>query len=278
MHVEQLLSLKKNWVDAIRSGWTADACKVTTVHKTQGRPSRPWGHDAFPPCFRLPSYFRKIFRLSGKFSKFYLFPKYFSIFIRQNFWWPFFSHRPQIFHFPPIFPVSVHFPQCFAKIITAPYFGKFLPCFIKIYLHFAYFMCISFSPYFDHDAFMHHPMHVLDAPDKTYTTDNFIQRSMWTSFTSVHAWLHPADAPILGLRFMVVSGFKHSNESVPVIKPYLYAWKCDHSQWSQHSKPPKFSGHIPVTKLCWTKVSKFSSKCKNHANICTYTGARGHKL
>ena len=22
-----------------------------------------------------------------------------------------------------------------------------------------------FPPYFDHDAFMHHPMHVLDAPD-----------------------------------------------------------------------------------------------------------------
>ena len=26
-------------------------------------------------------------------------------------------------------------------------------------------MCISFPPYFDHDAFMHHPMLVLDAPD-----------------------------------------------------------------------------------------------------------------
>ena len=26
-------------------------------------------------------------------------------------------------------------------------------------------MCISFPPYFDHDAFMHHPMHVLDAPE-----------------------------------------------------------------------------------------------------------------
>jgi len=24
-------------------------------------------------------------------------------------------------------------------------------------------MCISFSPYFGRDAFMHHPMHVLDA-------------------------------------------------------------------------------------------------------------------
>src|SRR6218665_2590821 len=25
-------------------------------------------------------------------------------------------------------------------------------------------MCLSFSPYFDHDAFMHHTMHVLEAP------------------------------------------------------------------------------------------------------------------
>src|SRR6218665_412132 len=27
-----------------------------------------------------------------------------------------------------------------------------------------YLMCISFPPYFDHDAFMHHSMHVLEAP------------------------------------------------------------------------------------------------------------------
>jgi len=27
-----------------------------------------------------------------------------------------------------------------------------------------YFMCISFPPYCDYDAFMHHTMHVLDAP------------------------------------------------------------------------------------------------------------------
>ena len=27
------------------------------------------------------------------------------------------------------------------------------------------FLCVFRSPYFDHDAFMHHTMHVLDAPD-----------------------------------------------------------------------------------------------------------------
>ena len=50
----------------------------------------------FPPCLRFPPYVRTIFRLCGKCSQFYLFPKNFSIFIRQNFWWTFFSHRPQI--------------------------------------------------------------------------------------------------------------------------------------------------------------------------------------
>ena len=59
----------------------------------------------FPPCFRFsPTYFLKNFRL--------------EIFL--NFWWPFFSHRPQISNFPPIFPVSVHFPPYFAKIIISP--------------------------------------------------------------------------------------------------------------------------------------------------------------
>jgi len=29
-------------------------------------------------------------------------------------------------------------------------------------------------PYFYHDAFMHHPMHVLDAPDYNYTIYSFV--------------------------------------------------------------------------------------------------------
>ena len=69
-------------------------CSVTVLSRlpNQRRPSL-WGHDAFPPCFRFPPIFEK-------FSKFYLFPKNFSIFIRQNFWWPFLSHRLQIYNFP----------------------------------------------------------------------------------------------------------------------------------------------------------------------------------
>jgi len=46
-----------------------------------------------------------------------------------------------------------------------PYFYKFLSVFGKFTCFFTYFMFISFPLYFDHEAFMHHTMHVLDAPD-----------------------------------------------------------------------------------------------------------------
>ena len=128
----------------------------------QRRPSSSEAMKNFPPVADLPLFSKK-FRLCGKFSKFYLLPKNFFIFIRKNFSWPFFSHRPQISNFPHIFPVSVHFPL-FRENYYFPLLWKIPPCFRKIHLLFTYFMCISFPPYFDHDALMHHPMHVLDAP------------------------------------------------------------------------------------------------------------------
>ena len=76
----------------------------------------------------------------------------------------FFSHRPHILNFPPIFPVISTFPSCFAKIIIFPYFYKFHPPVIDKFTSFFYILYVYFvPPYFDHDAFMHHPMHVLDA-------------------------------------------------------------------------------------------------------------------
>src|SRR6218665_3080058 len=81
----------------------------------------------FPPLFQISPYFRKILGLSGKFHKFSLFPKKFP------------------------------------KFLISPLFQKFSPCFKEIQHLFTYFTCI-FPPYFDHDAFMHYPMHVLDAP------------------------------------------------------------------------------------------------------------------
>jgi len=58
------------------------------------------------------------------------------------------------------------FPPVSRKLFFPPYFNKFSLCFTQIHLLYTCFTCI-FPPYFDHDAFKHHPMHVLDAPDHT---------------------------------------------------------------------------------------------------------------
>ena len=97
-----------------------------------------------------------------KCSKFYLFPKNFSLVIRQ-FWWPFFSHWPQISNFP-LFSLFHYISPLFRENYYPPTFTNSPSRLRKIHLLFTYFMCISFPPYFDHDAFMHHPMQALDAP------------------------------------------------------------------------------------------------------------------
>ena len=129
----------------------------------------------FSPCFRFPPYFRKIFGLWGKFQKFYLFLKNFLIFIRQNFWWLLFSHRSQISNFPPIFAVSVHFPPVSRKLLFPPTLTNFPPVLHK----FTCFTCISFAPYFYHDAFMHHPIHVLDAPACKKCWQQLLSTTWW---------------------------------------------------------------------------------------------------
>src|SRR6218665_2461036 len=72
-----------------------------------------------------------------------------------------FSRQPQISNFPSVFPVSVHFPL-FRENYYFPLLSKISPLFLKNSP--AFYIFYVFSPYFDHDAFMHHPMHVLDAP------------------------------------------------------------------------------------------------------------------
>ena len=115
----------------------------------------------FPPVSDSP-YFQKNFRLWGKFSQF-SFSRKISCFssneISDDL---FFSHRPQISNFPLIFAVSVHFPLFRDK---TPTLTNFPPLFYTnspaLYILYVYFV----SPYFYHDAFMHHPMHVLDATE-----------------------------------------------------------------------------------------------------------------
>jgi len=115
----------------------------------------------FPTLFQIPPIFEKFSDSVENFRNF----TFSRIFFRfSDFHPPKFSHRPRISNLPPIFPVSVHFPSVSRKLFFPPTFTNFPPCFRKIPLLFTYFMCISFPPYFDYDAFMHHPMHVLDFP------------------------------------------------------------------------------------------------------------------
>ena len=115
---------------------------ILNCRPTQGRPSplRPWCIS--PPVSDFPLCFLKILRFFVKFLTFYLFPKKFPIFIRQNFWWPFFLVITN-FEFPPYFASFSTFPPGFAKIIISPYFHKCTPCFRKIHQLFTNFVCIS---------------------------------------------------------------------------------------------------------------------------------------
>ena len=111
---------------------------------------------------RFPLCFRKFFGLRGEFPQFDLFPEN-SRFHPPKFLTTFFSHSPHISNFPPIFPVSIHFHLYFGKFSFSPTFDKFPSDFVK-FTCFTYFLCIL-PPYFYHDAFMHHTMHILDASD-----------------------------------------------------------------------------------------------------------------
>ena len=106
------------------------------------------------PLFQISPYFLQIFGLWGKLSQFYLFP---TNFIRRNFSWLFFSHRPQISNFPPILPVSIHFPPLFRENYYSPLLLQiFLPvldkftCFYILYVYFVspllWPWCICASP------------------------------------------------------------------------------------------------------------------------------------
>src|SRR6218665_702570 len=112
-----------------------------------------------PPCFRFtPLFSKNVWTLRKILTTILPFPERFLHFHSPKFLMTFFffSHRPQILNFPPIFAVSVHFPL-FRQNYSFPFCDKFPPLFRQIHLLFTYFTCISFPPYFDHDAFIHHP-------------------------------------------------------------------------------------------------------------------------
>ena len=97
----------------------------------------PRGNDAFCPLFQISHpVSERVSDSVENFPNFTFSKNIFSIFIHQNFWWPFFSHQPNIYSFPPTLTNS--------------------PCFRQICVFSTYFICFSFTPYFYHEAFMRH--------------------------------------------------------------------------------------------------------------------------
>ena len=119
----------------------------------------------FPPCFRYPPCFRKICQTPQKIVPILPFLKKNLGFHPPKFLMTFFLVIDHKFRISPLFSLFSTFPPCFAKIILSllllqispPVLNKFT-CFLHT-LH-----VFRFPPYFDHEAFMHHPMHVLDTP------------------------------------------------------------------------------------------------------------------
>ena len=85
---------------------------------SQGRPSplRKW---CISPCFRFSPYFRKKISDSVEIFPILPLPKKFSIFFRQNFWWPFFSHRQQMLN-SPYFRCFITFSPILLKFLFRP--------------------------------------------------------------------------------------------------------------------------------------------------------------
>ena len=119
-----------------------------------------WGNDTifFPVSDFAPPFPTNFSHSVENFSDFTFFRK-----ISWKFWWPFLVIDYK-FCIPLFFPVSLfHYisPLISRKlfIIFSSNFTNFFPSFREIYMFFTYFMRISFPPFFDHDAFMHHTMH-----------------------------------------------------------------------------------------------------------------------
>src|SRR6218665_3934112 len=76
----------------------------------QGRPSPSETMMHFPPCFRFPPIFENFSNSYKNVPNFTFSRKNSSFSSAEISDHLFFSHRPQISNFPPISPVSVHFP------------------------------------------------------------------------------------------------------------------------------------------------------------------------
>jgi len=110
------------------------------------------------PLFQISPLFSKNFQ-TGKFSqKISRFP---SAKISDDLSFLVIDHK---FRISPLFSLFQYISPFSRKLLFPPTF-KNSPPVLEKFTCFLHTLCISFPPYFDHDAFMHRPMHVLDAPD-----------------------------------------------------------------------------------------------------------------
>src|SRR6218665_2019866 len=95
----------------------------------------------FPPLFQI-SPFSKFFFTFWEISEILPFPEKISYFHPPKFLTTFFSHRPQISNFPPLFCHFTTFsPLIREHLLFPPTFQNFSPCFLKIQQLCAYFTC-----------------------------------------------------------------------------------------------------------------------------------------
>ncbi len=97
-------------------------------------PLRQW---CISPLFQIFPYFRKKFRLRGKFSQFYLFPKKFQFSSAK-----FFLSLTTNFEFSPYFRCFSTFPPISRKLLFPPTFQISFPNFVK----FTCFLCVFCLP------------------------------------------------------------------------------------------------------------------------------------
>src|SRR6218665_1292857 len=181
----------------------------------------------FPPVSDFPPIFEKCL----DFQKFSLFPKKFPIFIRPKISNDLFLVIDHKFRISPLFCLFQNIsPSYSRKLIISPSFSKIFPLFSKNSTAF-YILYVYFPPNFDHDAFMHHPMHVLDAPDSIMNSS--IQDIHLFVMCAIHASMHLC-----------------IHRSIQTISSLKYAC-ADNNQW----KTPK----IPTPKMLYVYDPHYNS-------------------
>src|SRR6218665_2972410 len=114
------------------------------------------------PLFQISTLFRKKFSNSWKIFTILPFQKKFPDFHPPKFLMTFFLVIDSKFEISPLFSLFHYISPISEKLLFPPTFTNF-PL-ISLNLRVFYILSVFFvSPYFDHDAFMHHTMHTLDA-------------------------------------------------------------------------------------------------------------------